>query len=535
MTMTQDCFDHFCLRRCGTWLRTASVLLAVGLVACSAMDVESEAGLSGGYKVQLSSPDADATVNGTATLAASVTPISSQTENAPVAGVQFQVDEVNIGSQDAVPPYDAEWDTTAFVNGEHTVTAVVYDTGGGSASDSVNVTVSNNLPPLPPGADTLTIPSADDERSTYTKWGWSWSADQEPEAVREPIANYTVSDVDLHGDTEGDDLWTYLMMYRRSGNPVYYYRALAWADYFKQYRGSDEYRYDEGFLHDHMYGWGLVEWYRYTCEQGTCDDAALLAAEALAGDVEAYWSTRMDNDWPVPGEFRMAYYSLRQGARHLLLAAYLAEETGKQRWVELRDRLTELWMQSPDWDSRGMYFHGDWQTDNYLGEGTYAAGGRYVSTFQIGILAEAFFHVWRATLRSDIRQRLVDMAKFVNQYALEPNCDYAASSFGIVDGKPWYSYTCGEFWDPVYTTSLVNTLVLAYKLTGERAYYDRAKHFFNRGTKGVYGSSTERAAADDAVAHFVDTKFSSATGDKYLDYNRGELQYTYLIFENGGL
>ena len=30
--------------------------------------------------------------------------------------------------------------------------------------------------------------------------------------------------------------------------------------------------------------------------------------------------------------------------------------------------------------------------------------------------------------------------------------------------------------------------------------------------------------------HFVDTIFSSADGYFYLDYNKGELQYTYLLF-----
>ena len=45
---------------------------------------------------------------------------------------------------------------------------------------------------------------------------------------------------------------------------------------------------------------------------------------------------------------------------------------------------------------------------------------------------------------------------------------------------------------------------------------------------------TERLCADNEVHHFVDTIFASSTGYLYLDRNRAEYFYTYLIFENGG-
>ncbi len=69
----------------------------------------------------------------------------------------------------------------------------------------------------------------------------------------------------------------------------------------------------------------------------------------------------------------------------------------------------------------------------------------------------------------------------------------------------------------MYTTSLVNTLVIRYKLTGEKHYYDRAEYFFNRGTKGEYGSFI-RTTRDDEVHHFVDTSFSSGDGVFYLSW-----------------
>jgi hypothetical protein len=76
--------------------------------------------------------------------------------------------------------------------------------------------------------------------------------------------------------------------------------------------------------------------------------------------------------------------------------------------------------------------------------------------------------------------------------------------------------------------------MMGYKLTGDSHFYCRAQYFFNRGTKGIYGSSTERETADQEFKHLVDSKFATATGNVYLDYNRGELQYTYMVFENGG-
>lgn len=391
----------------------------------------------------------------------------------------------------------------------------------------------------------LAMPTAADERETYRKWGWRFDRSQEPGAVREPIPSYTVRDPDIHGDTEGDDLWTYLMMYRRSGNPVYLKRAEAWLRYFKHdYRACvggkyANFCYDrDGFLLDHLYGWGLVSWHEHSCELGRCDHEALKEAEALAAEAEAYWSRRVNGAYPVPGKFSMSYYGPRQGGRHLLLLTRVAEATQAPRWIKLRDLLLDLWLQSPDWDARGMYFFGDWSTDSMLNQGAYAAGARLQSPFMIAIVAEAFYHAYRTTGREEIKNKLVAMARFIDQHGLDPTYQYSASVFGIVNGRTWHKYAATEpvtFWDPVYTTSLVNTLVLGYKYSGDRRLYERAKHFFDRGTKGLYGEPRKRATTDRAVHHFVDTIFASASGNRYLEYNKGELQYTYLLFENGGL
>jgi hypothetical protein len=369
------------------------------------------------------------------------------------------------------------------------------------------------------------MPSLEDERRTYRQWGWTWTSDKEPNFPGD--SGYTVSDPDIHGDTEGDDLWSYLMMYLRTGQRGYLDRARAWARYFIQDYGQcvGTYAYtlcgDRDYELDHLYGWGLVAWYEFTG-----DAAALTAAENLAAQVEALWAKR------GPGH-RVAEYGLRQAGRHLLLVTRVAEVTQKPRWISLRDKLIEIFLASPDWDPRGMYFMGEYSTDAEVGAGAYASGARIQAAFQITIAAEAFEHAYRTTGRSELRDRLVAMARFVDQYGLDPRYQYTGRRFGIVNGQVWHNYSAGgvaTFWDPVYTTSLVNVLMLGYKYTGDARFYDRAKYFFNRGTKGVYGSATQRAAGDNEVHHFVDSRLDSSTGYFYLAYNKGELQYTYLLF-----
>jgi hypothetical protein len=184
-----------------------------------------------------------------------------------------------------------------------------------------------------------------------------------------------------------------------------------------------------------------------------------------------------------------------------------------------------------------MYFYGEFSTDSNLGAGSYAAGARQFSPFQIGVLTEALAEAYRTTGDTTIRDRLVRMADFLDTYGLDSTYQYSCSTMGIVGGQPYCSYNAGQevkFWDPVYTIALVDSFVYAYKYTGNIAYYNRALYFWNRGTKGIYGSPTSRCSTDTVVCHFADTLFDSAVSYLYLQFNKGELQYGYRLFENGG-
>jgi hypothetical protein len=88
--------------------------------------------------VSITSPANGATVSGTVSIAANAS------DNVAVAGVQFQVNGVNLGAEDATAPYTASWNSTLVANGNHTITAIARDTSGNQASSSVTVNVQNS-------------------------------------------------------------------------------------------------------------------------------------------------------------------------------------------------------------------------------------------------------------------------------------------------------------------------------------------------------------------------------------------------------
>lgn len=405
------------------------------------------------------------------------------------------------------------------------------------------------------GGGLLLLPSVDDERATYTLWGWTWT-----EATANPVydsaGSYTITTPDIHGDTEGDDVWNYVQAYlrRTSGRNGYLERAQAWRNYYVNlFEGSAEKANDVSFLYDHFYGWGLSEYNRAFGDAGA-------AAEALTmcNELRNWWAAggrSGGGSWPVAGTFTMATYGLRGPGRNLRTAVAIADATGNANAIELRDRLIDLWTQSPDWDAtEGMYWVGSDATAAAQGPPiSYVAGDRLVSSFHVGVLAEAFYTAWRSPTvttarKTALRSKIIAMADYCLRFGLDPTYRYSSNYFGKFGaGGHWWNYSVlGEpvtSWDGFYTTSLVNLLVMAYKFTGTSNYLNGtpavnnypAKYCFNRGTKAIFGSTSAREVADNIAGHFVDTKFDTSTGSVYLYDNKGELQYTYLIFERGGV
>ena len=379
--------------------------------------------------------------------------------------------------------------------------------------------------------DGFAIPDLDAERRTYERFGWTWDASAEPHVPAQPT--YKVVDPDIHGDTEGDDLWTYLIMYRRTNEPGYLDRAKAWLRYFEEdYRScvggayADFCRDKDGFGADHLYGTGLIAWYQHAN-----DPAALEEAKQLGAVVEQLWGP--DSTFTCLRRNGCTTYGMRQVARHLHFITRLAEVTGDVRWEQLRDKIIDTLLASKDWDESVGMWSSQYSTDYTLGKGAYAAGARITSSFQVGIMSEALDHAYRVTGRPELRRRIVRMAEFVATYGLDPTYQYSGSYFGRVDGKVWHNYSAKQpvtWWDPVYTTSNVNTLVRGYRYTCDPRFLDLAKTFFERGNRGLYGKPIATATPPGVVHHFVDTRFLSPS-NFLLAYNKGELRYTYLLFE----
>jgi len=76
-------------------------------------------------------------VSGTVTLTANVI------SNLGIVGVQFSLDNANLGSTLTTSPYSLPWNTTTVPNGCHTVKAVATDTSGSQGTALRSVTVNN--------------------------------------------------------------------------------------------------------------------------------------------------------------------------------------------------------------------------------------------------------------------------------------------------------------------------------------------------------------------------------------------------------
>ena len=88
--------------------------------------------------VAISAPANNAQVSGIVNVAANAS------DDIGVAGVQFLVDGVNAGVEDAAPPYALAWDTRTVSNGAHMLTARARDAAGNSTlSAPVPVNVTN--------------------------------------------------------------------------------------------------------------------------------------------------------------------------------------------------------------------------------------------------------------------------------------------------------------------------------------------------------------------------------------------------------
>ncbi len=81
-----------------------------------------------------------------------------------VVGVQFQIDNLNLGAESIASPYSVTWDTTSVPNGPHDITAIARDAAGNrTTSAAVSVNVNNTSG----GSSTVILFPASDGRVVY--------------------------------------------------------------------------------------------------------------------------------------------------------------------------------------------------------------------------------------------------------------------------------------------------------------------------------------------------------------------------------
>ena len=91
--------------------------------------------------ISIANPLSGSTISNTITLSANAT------DNVSVGSVQFQIDGSNLGPALTSAPYGLNFDTTAFSEGAHTITAVAKDSSNNTAGASVLVTINNTNRP----------------------------------------------------------------------------------------------------------------------------------------------------------------------------------------------------------------------------------------------------------------------------------------------------------------------------------------------------------------------------------------------------
>ncbi len=342
----------------------------------------------------------------------------------------------------------------------------------------------------------------EDEKAAYRLWGWKWSPDQEPSGPPDPPDTYVKNlgpAQDVHGDFEADDVWQNLLMYRRTGNTHYRQMAANWAAYYNNYYESDLQsggNPDSAYGYDHLFGYGLIDWYE---ESG--DDASLATAIRLGEiSLESYptWKGRHP----------------RMDARALLLATRLWERTGESRWRTQMDLVRNTVMDNASlnasytqWDNtRGVYMTWD---------GVSGHSAAQADVLQVGWLNWALARYYEATGSTDsaVRDRLIAMARFAQRYAMNPADGQSGSAIAFDTGAPVYTPNLHA-----YTAQWADILVRGYRLTGDRALLDRAKLHWQNGTDAAAGR----------VGRFVNSVWLSG-GQPFYRWN-GDLTYTQLLF-----
>jgi methionine-rich copper-binding protein CopC len=117
--------------------------------------------------VSLDNLRAGSTVGGTVVLSALAS------DSVGVAGVQFQANGVNIGSEVTTAPYRTSWNTSSLASGTYSITAIAYNIFGNSTTSvPISVTVDSTPPTITgstPAANATAVPTNTNPTVTFSE------------------------------------------------------------------------------------------------------------------------------------------------------------------------------------------------------------------------------------------------------------------------------------------------------------------------------------------------------------------------------
>lgn len=388
----------------------------------------------------------------------------------------------------------------------------------------------------------------DDEQNAYRLWGWTWPTPGNPWSeehnrprVQDLYPTWSVLDASLN--PESDDLWQNVIMLARVRIPFYLDRLRAWSRYLRwewAFR-TDGFDYagawgqfgdgpatvsrepilapaltaiDQAYIRhnikpgkprsSHMWNGGLLDAYYLTGDRD-----ALEAAIDVAEQCERFLGWRTVATGEVGGNSRFQ-------ARCLLVLVRTWEATNQPRWKVAADHAVQLFLGSRSYDRRGFYF----ATVRLFAQdiaARYAEDAKLVTPFMMTTVVEALYRYYLVTLDAAVRTQLLEIASFAFQHGLDPATDYGGDEI-IVDspGPGDVMHVSESQWrgaPPIVpysaapsSQSFINALVIRHRLTGERGYLVRAKHFWNQASKRNYKAPyDERIATDSQVGRFVNS------------------------------
>ncbi len=102
---------------------------------------EFQAGNNAAPIVSITEPSDGATVSGQISIFAEASDLDGT-----IAGVQFKLDDNNLGNEDTSEPYSIVWDTNTVNDGQYTITALASDDENATTlSSPINISVANNI------------------------------------------------------------------------------------------------------------------------------------------------------------------------------------------------------------------------------------------------------------------------------------------------------------------------------------------------------------------------------------------------------